>query len=178
MGDLTIASFAYLKLPLALAAGAFLLGVAVTARFRERATWVGLAAAMVLFFHAARLALVTFDPYLGSHKLAQALKQAPPGRLVADNQYYAFSSVFFSANTRALLLRGRVNNLEYGSYAPGAPRVFLTDAEFPAVWKGAERTYLLVEKPELARIEKLVGRSALHLVKESGGKYLFANASP
>ena len=50
-----------------------------------------------------------------------------------DDQYYTFSSVFFYTNRRALLLNGRVNNLEYGSYAPDAPQdVFIDDARICA----------------------------------------------
>jgi len=45
-----------------------------------------------------------------------------PGRVVFDDQYYTFSSVFFYADVQnAKLLNGRVNNLEYGSYAPERP---------------------------------------------------------
>ncbi len=90
-----------------------------------------LAAMMVLFFHAARLALVVFDPYMSSRPLAEALMRAPPGKLIVDDQYYTFSSVFFYTNRRALLLNGRVNNLDYGSYAPDAPQdVFIDDRDF------------------------------------------------
>src|SRR5205823_9971324 len=73
--------------------------------------------ALPIFYHAARLALVVFDPYLSSRPLAEALAQAPLGTLIVDDQYYTFSSVFFYTNRRALLLNGRVNNLDYGSYA-------------------------------------------------------------
>jgi hypothetical protein len=79
-------------------------------------------AMMVLFFHAARMALVAWDPYMSSRPLAEALLKAPPGELIVDDQYYTFSSVFFYTNRRALLLNGRVNNLVYGSYAPDAPK--------------------------------------------------------
>jgi 4-amino-4-deoxy-L-arabinose transferase-like glycosyltransferase len=174
MGDLTIDSFAYLRMPLAIAAAAFLLGAVAT----WRRSYVGMALMMVVFLQAARLAMVTFDPYMSSKELADALNQAPEGQVVVDNQYYAFSSVFFYTNMQALLLNGRVNNLEYGSYAPGAPQVFLTDAQFPALWRGAERTYLFLEKPRLAALETLVGRESLHVLKESGGKYLLVNQQP
>ena len=40
---------------------------------------------MVLFVHAARLALVVFDPYLASRPLAEALNRAPRGTLILDN---------------------------------------------------------------------------------------------
>ena len=168
MEDLTIDSFAYLRMPLAIAGIAFAVGL--IAALKRSA--LGIAAMMVLFLHAARLALVTFDPYLASRALAQALPQ--DGTLIVDNQYYAFSSVFFHTNRRALLLNGRVNNLEYGSYAPGAPPVFIDDREFARRWRStSERYYLCIEKPAVERIRKL--GVALHLVKESGGKFLFSN---
>ena len=92
-----------------------------------------------------------------------------------DDQYYAFSSIFFYTNRSALLLNGRVTNLEYGSYAPGAPRVFLNDGEFARLWQSPERYYLVAAGPALPRLEKLVGRSSLNRVAESGGKFLFSN---
>ena len=130
---------------------------------------------MVLFFHAARLALVTFDPYMGSRPLAEALIHSPEGQLIVDDQYYAFSSVMFYANRKALLLNGRVTNVEYGSYAPGAPDVFLDDQQFARLWIEPQRYYLAVNGPAVPRFEKLVGKPNLHLVIESGGKYLFTN---
>jgi len=171
MGDLTLESFAYLRAPLVVAGVAFLIG-AIGAWQRRT---LAVAAMMVLFLNAARLALVVFDPYLSSRPLAEALLQAPAGQLIADNQYYTFSSVFFYTNRPALLLNGRVNNLEYGSYAPGAPDVFIDDARFAQLWRKDERYYILVEKPSVERFEKLVGRPALITVKEAGGKYLFTN---
>ena len=168
MDDLTINSFAYLRVPLVLAGLAFAIGL--YASIRRSA--LGLASMMVIFLHAARLALVTFDPYLASRPLAQALP--PGGTLIVDNQYYAFSSIFFYTNRKALLLNGRVNNLEYGSYAPGAQQVFIDDAEFARRWQStSEQYYLCVEKPQVDRIRKL--GAVLHLVKESGGKFLFSN---
>jgi len=175
MGDLTVAAFAYLRLPLAVAGMAFLVGAAGSWKFGGRKAVPALVIMMVLFFHAARLALVTFDPYMGSRPLAEALIHSPEGQLIVDDQYYAFSSVMFYANRKALLLNGRVTNVEYGSYAPGAPDVFLDDPQFARLWLEPQRYYLAVNGPAVPRFEKLVGKPALHLVKEQGGKYLFTN---
>ncbi len=175
MGDLTLDSFAYLKFPLVVAGLAFLIGALGTIRFRGFQTFLAMAVMMVMFLHAARLALVVFDPYLGSRPLAEALLRAPDGQLIVDDQYYTFSSVFFYTNRRALLLNGRVNNLEYGSYAPGAPKVFIDDAKLRDLWPSAARYYLVAEKPAVARIAGIVGKDALHTVAESGGKFLFTN---
>ncbi len=176
MGDLTLSSFAYLRAPLVLAGIAFALGAVVAWRMTSMRLVLGVSLMMVLFFHAARLAMMSFDPYLSSRPLARALDAAPPGRLVLDDQYYTWSSVLFYTNRRAMLLNGRVNNLEYGSNAPNAPQdVFIDDRDFVRLWPSDERFYILVEKPSVARIEKLVGRAALHTVAESGGKFLFSN---
>ena len=146
MGDLTLRAFAYLRLPLAVAGMAFAVGAAGAWRRRSGRQAVpvaALAAMMVLFFHAARMALVVFDPYLASRPLAEALLKSPPGELIVDDQYYTFSSVFFYTNRRALLLNGRVNNLVYGSYAPDAPKgVFLDDGELARRWhEGGDITW-------------------------------------
>jgi 4-amino-4-deoxy-L-arabinose transferase-like glycosyltransferase len=178
MGDLTLNSFAYLRLPLLVAGLAFAIGaIGAWRSFKSKAAPVlALTAMMVLFFHAARIALVVFDPYLSSRPLAEALLKAPPGELIVDDQYYTFSSVFFYTDRRALLLNGRVNNLEYGSYAPDAPKnVFITDRDLPALWSQPARRYLVAEDPQQPRLAKLVGPDALHVVARSGGKTLYAN---
>jgi len=177
MGDLTLSSFAYLRLPLGLAGVAALVGVSGIWWYRSDLRRVFLAAAlmMAIFFHAARMAMIAFDPYLGSQPLAEALVNAPPGMLIEADAYYTFSSVFFYTNRRALLWNGRVENLEYGSYAPGAPHVFIGDCDFQQLWRSAERYYLLAQESDLPHVQELVGRSSLHIVEESGGKLLVTN---
>jgi len=175
MADLTFPAFAYLRLPLALAGLAALIGFAGVLWFRRQppAGFFAIAVMMLVFFHAARLAMITFNPYLGSKPLAEALMQAPPGKLIEADAYYAFSSVFFYANRQALLWNGRRENLEYGSYAPGAPAVFIGDTDFKQLWTSSDRWYLLTV--DLAPARKLVGDAAIHVVKESGGKFLATN---
>ncbi len=175
MGDLTLRSFAYLRLPLAVAAAAFLAGAAGVWRPAWRHALLAPALMMVMFTHAARLALVRFDPYLSSRPLAEALLRQPEGGLIVDDQYYAFSSVFFYANRCALLLNGRVNNLEYGSNAPGAPDVFIDDGRFRELWLGAGRWHLAAAESALPRLEALVGASSLKVVASAGGKLLLTN---
>jgi 4-amino-4-deoxy-L-arabinose transferase-like glycosyltransferase len=176
MEDLTMHAFAYLRTPLALAGLAFVVGVVACFAFSGLRAYVGIAVMMVIFFQAARLALVVFDPYMSSRPLAEALLQSPRGQLILDDQYYTFSSVVFYADQRVLLLNGRKNNLEYGSNAPDAPKdVFIGNARFRELWFSPERYYILVERPWLPRIERVVGVGALHVVKEAGGKFLFVN---
>ena len=175
IGDLTIPSFAYLRLPLFVAGVAFLVGAVGTVKATGQRAFLAAAFMAVLFLHAARLALVVFDPYMSSRPLAWALLQAPEGQLVIDHHYYTFSSVFFYTNRTALLLNGRTNNLIYGSYAPDAPDVFIDDQQWKQLWLGEQRYYIVANDPERARFEKLVGGEHLSTVAESGGKMLLTN---
>src|SRR5271157_4368468 len=71
MTDLTLRAFAYLRAPLALAGAAFLIGAVGAWRRASVAMPMAVVAMMVLFFHAARMALVVFDPYMSSRPLAE-----------------------------------------------------------------------------------------------------------
>jgi 4-amino-4-deoxy-L-arabinose transferase-like glycosyltransferase len=175
MEDLTLASFAYLRLPLAMAVLAFCLGAAGTFKAGAQRAAITAAVMMVIFFHAARLAMVAFDPYLSSRPLAEAIQKAPPGTLIVDHHYYTFSSVFFYTNRSALLLNGRYMNLEYGAYAPGVPDVFIDDAQFRDLWSRPETAYIVAKDSAVSRLESLVGHERLHVLAESGGKLVLTN---
>jgi 4-amino-4-deoxy-L-arabinose transferase-like glycosyltransferase len=175
MLDLTFDSFAYLRLPLYVAGAAFLIGAAGNLRWSDFRAFLATGLMMVLFFHAARLALVVFDPYLSSRPLANAFLSAPPGKLIVDHHYYTFSSVIFYTNQDPLLLNGKFNNLEYGAAAPGAPAVFVNDSDFKALWISGNRYYLVASKKGKDRIETLVDKEHFEAVATSGGKFLLTN---
>ena len=130
---------------------------------------------MVLFFNAARLALIVLDPWLSSRPLATALLHSPRGELIINHQYYEFSSVFFYTGEKALLLNGRIDNLVYGSYAPGAPQVFIDDADFRSLWTQPRRFYFVSSLSGVRRIVGLVPQSTLNVVAESANKFLITN---
>lgn len=176
--DLTLRSFAYLRMPLGLAAVAFLLGAIGAWFLKTKRAYLAIALMMVLFIHAARMAMAVFDPYMSSHPVAEALKRSPAGKLIVDDQYYAFSAIFFYTNRRALLLNGRVTNLEYGSYAPGAPNVFLNDTDFRKLWLSNQRYFLVAYDSALPRFRNLVGSGNLHMIIQSGGQVLLTNEPP
>jgi len=175
MEDLTIASFAYLRLPLIVAAIAFLVGAAGTLRAKGQRAFLAIALMAILFFQAARIAMAAFDPFLASRPLAEALLRSPSGKLIVDHHYYWFSSVFFYTNRDALLLNGRFNNLVYGSYAPGAPNVFIDDAQWKTLWLQPERYYLVIKQESVERLKKLIDPQLLTIVLQSGGKLLLTN---
>lgn len=173
--DLTLPSLAYLRTPLLVAGIAWLLGAIGTVRAVGQRAFLATAIMAVLFFQAARMALVVFDPVLSSRPLVEALLKAPPGKLMVDHHYYTFSSIFFYTNRDALLVNGRFHNLVYGSYAPGAPDVFVDDQQWKSLWLQPQRWYLVVKSEEMPRLEKLVGIENLKTVAASGGKLLLTN---
>jgi hypothetical protein len=162
-------------MPLVLASMAFLLGALGTFRWVGQRALLAAALMRVLFFHAARLAMVVFDPFLSSRQLAKALLKCPDGELIQERNYWTFSSVTFYANRDALTLNGRYFNLEYGSYAPGAKDVFIDDIRFKSLWRGPQRFYLVIYRANLGRFEDLVGRDNLNMVASGGGKLLLTN---
>jgi 4-amino-4-deoxy-L-arabinose transferase-like glycosyltransferase len=173
--DLNLKSFAYLRAPLLAAAIAFLIGTIGTIFAHSKRAFIATGIMMVLFFQAARMALVVFDPYMSSRPLAEALLHAPEGKLIVDHHYYTFSSIFFYTNRTAWLLNGRFNNLVYGSYAPGAPDIFLDDSQWRKMWLAPERCYIVLSETARPRLEKLVGVDHLHVLAEGGGKLVLSN---
>ncbi len=175
VADLTFTSLAWLRVPLAVALGGFCLGALGAWWKKGRHAVVAFSMMMLVFFIAAWMAMKTLNPFFGARALAEALKSAPAGQLIVDDQYYTFSSVFFYANRHALLLNGRKVNLEYGSYAPDAPDVFITDQELPHLWLQSDRKYLTALTGELPRLQGLVGKDCLFVLCEVGGKLLLTN---
>lgn len=175
MLDLTFDSFAYLRLPLLVAAVAMLGGALATARRTGLRAFLAAALMMVLFYHAARLALVVFDPFLSSRPLAEVIAKSPEGTLIIDRNLWSLSSITFYLDRSALILNGRYNNLEYGSYAPGARDVFIDDTHFKIMWLSPQRFYLVTYQANLARFEDLVGRDNLNTVASGGGKLVLTN---
>lgn len=172
--DLTLASFAYLRSPLLLAGAALAIGI-VGAALGGRRTIFALVLMMSVFEFAARRAMTVFDPYLSSERLASEITKAPEGEIIVDGEYYPLSSIFFYSNRSALLLNGRENDLEYGSYAPDAPHVYIDDETFLRLWPSSRRFYFVTDGTSVARLKKLAGPSTFHLLATAGGKSLFTN---
>ena len=131
---------------------------------------------MVLFFHAARLAMVTFDPYLSSRPLAEALERAPEGDagrrppllhvllglLLHESHGVAAERAVQQPGVR-VVRAGRAGRLSRRRAMAGA-----------AGW-GPKRCYIVADDEQRPRFEKLVGKSALFVLAESGGKMVLTN---
>jgi 4-amino-4-deoxy-L-arabinose transferase-like glycosyltransferase len=175
MTDLTFAAFAYLRVPLVMAAVAFLIGTAGLWLRKRVRIYAACVLMLMLFFQAARLALVTFDPYLSSYQIADALRRVPNAPVIFNGPYYSFSAVPFYTGIQPLILNGRINNLEYGSYAPDAPKVFIENADFVRIWSRPKRVYAITDIQNRHALEALVGKDHLIPIASGGGKQLLTN---
>jgi hypothetical protein len=179
--DLTPQAFAFLRLPAALAAAAFLLGLAAAwwlrREQRDQAAAISLAITMAVFFFAANIALGVFGPYLSSGPLMS--KVIPQIRtsdtLALYGEFDAMSGVAFYTGQQLLLWNGRYNNLEAGSYYPDAPHIFLSDPDFLDLWKGPKRVILFVPSEQRAAAAQRLPSAGTFLIGENGGKAVYAN---
>jgi hypothetical protein len=181
--DLTPQAFAALRLPSALAAMTFLFGFGTAWWLRRKnrplAATICTALAMAVFLFAANIALGVFSPYLSSRPLVKMV--LPQIRqddvMVLYGEFDLGSSVAFYADRQLFLWNGRYHNLEAGSYYPDAPHIFLTDAQFLELWRGARRVYLFVPSEQKQEAAKRLPVGA-HLAASSGGKSVYVNRPP
>jgi hypothetical protein len=179
--DLTPQAFALLRLPSALAAGAFLFGLAAAwwlrRKRRDTAAATCLAITMAIFFFAANVALGIFGPYLSSRPLIRKVSsQITPADTVAlYGEFDAMSGVAFYTDRQLVVWNGRYNNLAAGSYYPDAPHIFLTDPEFLTLWRGSNRVFLFVPLEHRAAAAQRLPGAESYLLAESGGKAVYAN---
>jgi len=103
------------------------------------------------------------------------LLKSPDGKVIVDHNYWALSSITFYVPRDVLILNGRYFNLEYGSYAPGAPDIFIDDTRFKSLWLDSPRYYLVTYQPKLHQFKDLLGQDHLEIVAAGGGKLILTN---
>ena len=110
---------------------------------------------MVIFIHAARLAMVTFDPYLSSRPLATALLKAPPWTTHRRRRLLHLFLRLLLHQPDGPALKRPQDQSRIRLLWPGAPQVFIDDPQFARLWPEQGRYYLLIEGGEMPRIRKL-----------------------
>jgi len=178
--DLTGESFAALRLPAILAAIVLSIGPAWALWLRRRgkqlaATWAT-AATMTLFLVAAHLALIRFDPYLGSRVMARQIapELRPEDRVMIYGDQAFGSSLLFYLRRPIELVNGKTTSMWWGSTYPDAPHIFIDDQDLLAAWSSAQRVFLFVPEQNRARVERLLP-GALNIASEVSGKVIFTN---
>jgi 4-amino-4-deoxy-L-arabinose transferase-like glycosyltransferase len=180
MLDLTGESFAALRLPAILAAIVLLIGPAIAFWLRRRgaqmaATW-STAVTMAVFLIAAHIALVRFDPFLGSQKMAEQIApELKPSDLVmiyGDESFGA--SLLFYLRRPIELVNGNTTSMWWGSTYPDAPHIFFNDPDLLQAWNSATRVFLFVPQHQRAKVEALLP-GPLRVASEVSGKVIFVN---
>ncbi|MGD0988875.1 MAG: glycosyltransferase family 39 protein [Candidatus Sulfotelmatobacter sp.] len=182
MLDLTGESFAALRLPAILAAIVLLIGPACAFWLRQRgkqvaATWAT-AATMAVFLIAAHIALVRFDPFLGSRSMAREIapELRPDDRVMIYGDQSFGSSLLFYLRRPIELVNGNTTSMWWGATYPDAPHIFIDDQQLLQVWDSRQRVYLFVPQHERGKVEALLP-GPLHVASEVSGKVIFVNHS-
>jgi hypothetical protein len=180
MLDLTGESFAALRLPATLAAIVLLIGPAFAFWLRRRglqlaATWTT-AVTMAIFLIAAHIALVRFDPFLGSRTMARQIapELRPADRVMIYGDQSFGSSLLFYLRRPIELVNGNTTSMWWGSTYPDAPHIFLEDQDLLRAWNSPERIFLFVPQHERAKVEALLP-GPLQIASEMSGKVIFTN---
>ena len=180
MLDLTGQSFGALRFPAVLAAIILLIGPAFAFWLRRcgdhfAATWIT-AASMAVFLIAAHIALVRFDPYLGSRSMARQIapELRSTDRVMIYGEQSFGSSLLFYLGRPIELVNGRTTSMWWGSTYPDAPHIFLDDHDLQRAWSSPERVFLFVPQHERAKVEALLP-GPLHIASAASGKVIFTN---
>lgn len=180
MSDLTVEAFAVLRVPAAGAALTLSLGflLAFILRLKRKCLAAAFMTAVTTasFLYFAHMALGFFDPYLSSKPLAVAIRERlGPGDLVVINgEYQGGSSIGFYLSEKVYLLNGRMTGLEFGSYYPDAPQVFIGDDDIARFWKGDRRVFLFTHDGNLENVRKAI-QGEMYLIKTAGEKSVYSN---
>ena len=181
MLDLTPQAFALLRLPSALAAAAFLVGLAASWWLRRKGrnlgSAIGLSLTMAVFFFAANVAYGTFSPYLSSRPLLQKVSSELRNEdtVALYGEFDTLSTIAFYTDRRLLLWNGRYNNMAEGSRYPDAPHIFLEDREFLNLWRGPDRVFLFVPLEHRDDAAQRLPKNGTYLIAENGGKAVYVN---
>jgi 4-amino-4-deoxy-L-arabinose transferase-like glycosyltransferase len=171
--DLTGSSFAALRLPAALAGLALLIGpvagLALRLKRKHMAATISVALTMTMFFIAAHIAFVRFEPMLSSKQLADVItaKGTPNDSFIIYGEPSSGSSVIFYTDRffhhrPALVVIPRCGQssegttLLWGSCYPDAPNIFLTDDELAKMWGTGERKWIFAEDVNQTKVEQLL----------------------
>lgn len=180
MLDLTGQSFAALRLPAALAALVLFVGPALAFWFRRRGrqsagTWAT-AISMAIFLLAAHIALVRFDPYLGSRSMAREIapQLRPSDQVMIYGDQSFGSSLLFYLRRPIDLVNGNTTSMWWGSTYPDAPHIFLNDEQLREEWTSPKRIFLFVPQHERGKVEELLP-APLHIASEMSGKVIYRN---
>jgi 4-amino-4-deoxy-L-arabinose transferase-like glycosyltransferase len=178
---LTVQAFAALRGPALGAAGGIFIALVISWFVRRQGHAVAATMVMALgmgaFMFAANAGFAAFEPQMSSRPLAEKLRPLlrPEDQLVIYGEFYGGPTMSFYTHKKVWLYNGRYNGLEFGSYFPDAPKIFLTDTEFPAFWRGPQRVFLFAPQNLRRAVLMRLPPESSYLVAEMGGRALYVN---
>ncbi|MGB6690092.1 MAG: glycosyltransferase family 39 protein [Terracidiphilus sp.] len=190
--DLTVVSFAALRLPAALASVTLLVGPAIgwvlRLRGRHLAATISVALTSAIFLVAAHIAFVRFEPMLSSKQLADViLHEGSPADefIIYGDQSDASSVIFYThrfLGKPALLVmeqcsqrsKNNGSSLLWGSCYTDAPNIFLADDQLTKIWGTGERKWLFAQDTNQDKVERLLS-GRLYSAKTIADKALWTD---
>jgi hypothetical protein len=182
--DLTPESVADLRVPILLSSISVLVAFVAAWILRERRIqWlptIALAAGMVGFILAAHIAHDVMNPTLSSRTLALEIKKdlKPDDQIALFGDIRVAPGIAFYSRRNVLLYDATGSNLEYGSHYPDAPKRFYNDEDFPKLWEGSGRVFLVVPVEHMEEIRKKLPGNSMWVFAETGGKAVYVNRQP
>ena len=182
--DLTPQSVADLRIPVIISSLSILIAFVAAWVLRERGIpWlpnIALALGMVGFIVAAHIAFNILNPTMSSRSLALELNKSlrPDDQIALYGDIRVAPGIAFYSHRAVLLYNAAGSNLEFGSHYPDAPKRFFTDGDFPKLWEGAGRVFLVVPAAHDEEVRGRLPGKSFWVFAETGGKTIYVNHPP
>jgi 4-amino-4-deoxy-L-arabinose transferase-like glycosyltransferase len=182
--DLTPQSVADLRIPVIISSVSILIAFLVAWVLRERNIQclpnIALALGMVGFIVAAHIAFNILNPTMSSRSLAWEINKSlkPDDQIALYGDIRVAPGVAFYSHHSVLLYNATGSNLEFGSHYPDAPKRFFSDADFPKLWEGNGRVFLVVPQAHDDEVRGRLPSNSLWVFAETGGKTIYVNQPP
>jgi 4-amino-4-deoxy-L-arabinose transferase-like glycosyltransferase len=182
--DLTPQSVADLRIPVIISSLSILISFVAAWVLRERGIpWlpnIALALGMVGFIVAAHIAFNILNPTMSSRSLALELNKSlrPDDQIALYGDIRVAPGIAFYSHRAVLLYNAAGSNLEFGSHYPDAPKRFFTDGDFPKLWEGAGRVFLVVPAAHDEEVRGRLPGKSFWVFAETGGKTIYVNHPP
>jgi 4-amino-4-deoxy-L-arabinose transferase-like glycosyltransferase len=179
--DLTPESVADLRIPIVISSLSVLIAFVAAWVMRERGIrWLpnlALALGMVGFILAAHMAHDVLNPTLSSRSLAMEMNKylRPDDQIALYGDIRVAPGIAFYSHRGVLLYNATGSNLEFGSHYPDAPKRFFTDLDFPKLWEGTGRVFLVVPVEHKEEVRERLPGNSLWVFAETGGKTVYVN---
>ena len=135
---------------------------------------------MVGFILAAHIAHDVLNPTLSSRTLAMDINQClkPDDQIALYGDIRVAPGIAFYSHRNVLLYDATGSNLEFGSHYPDAPKRFFSDEDFPKLWQGRGRVFLVVPMEHKEEVRERLPGNSMWVFAETGGKTVYVNQPP